>query len=120
MKNKIKFDLFKKEDYLSFSILGLADLEMSTGKTITEIWDDAQNGKFGISLILKSLPIALRDSYPNISSDDVAIKIEQAIENGANINSFVIPVLQAILASGIFGGKKLKAEIPQAEKELCR
>ncbi len=116
MKKTIKFTGFGNDnDYLYFSLEDLIKLEKITGKTIIEIWDNSNNGKFGLTMIAQGLLIGLADCRKGLTESEVLRELSKAAENGTPIVRFINPIFEALMASGIFGGKK---QAPQKATEV--
>ena len=115
MKNTVKFMGFGNDnDYLYFSLEDLIKLEKITGKTVIEIWDNSNNGKFGLTMIAQGLLIGLADCRKGLTESEVLRELAKAAENGTSIVQFITPIFRALTESGIFGGKK---QAPQATAE---
>jgi hypothetical protein len=115
MKNIVKFTGFGNDnDYLYFSLEDLIKLEKITGKTVIEIWDDSNNGKFGLTMIAQGLLIGLADCRKGLTEGEVLRELAKAAENGTSIVKFITPIFLALTESGIFGGKK---QAPQTIEE---
>lgn len=106
MKKTVPFKAFGQDDYLYFDIGKLVQLEQVTGKTVIELWDCSNNGKFGIDLIVKCLAIGLLDCRQNITEKQVMAEMSDAFEKGESLVSFITPIFSALIESGIFGTKK--------------
>lgn len=113
MKKTVQFKAFdNNNDYLCFDIKGLRDVEILTGHTVIELWDYSNMGKFGISLIIQCLLIGLRESREGLTEAIVMQEMSNALENGKSLPQFILPIIEALMATGIFGGKK---QAPQAQ-----
>lgn len=114
MKKIVQFKGFENDnDYLYFDIDSLIKLEKLTGHTVIELWDFGNNGKFGITLIVQCLLVGLAESREGITESIVMREMSKAIESGKNLSAFITPIFQALLESGIFGGKK---QVPEAKE----
>lgn len=122
MKKKTPFKIFQDDDYLYLDIEKLEALEMATldqnGKkmSITEIATSLQNGTFGVSLLIKTLPVALADCR---KVSNIRAEMQGSIEKGNSIVAMCLLLLAAISDSGIFGdlGKLAEAKQPDQEKQ---
>lgn len=106
MKKTVPFKAFGQDDYLYFDIGKLVQLEQLTGKTVIELWDASNSGKFGVDLIVKCLTVGLIDCRQNITEKQVMAEMGDAFEKGESLVSFITPIFSALIESGIFGGKK--------------
>lgn len=100
MKNTIPFEIFEAGQYLQFDIMRLAELETAAGKSISSI---IAAGDVGVSFALMALPIAMKQHYPRVTPQDFVEKIENYLEQGGDLNSILVPIVRAILASGVLG-----------------
>ena len=96
MKKTIPFDLFGEKQELCFTILGIAELEKSMGKSIQQI---VKTADAGVGFCLAALPIALKRLNPHMYLE----KIEKYLEEGGTIDSLAVPLIHAIAASGVLG-----------------
>ena len=98
MKKSIPFELFGPNQFIMFDIQRLAELERALGRDITSI---IRNQYAGIDFCLAALPIGMRQHY---KSPAVFIeKIQTHLENGGSIDDIAVPIIKAIVASGILG-----------------
>ncbi len=118
MKKNIPFTLFGENQYIMFDILRLAELERALGMPINQV---VQRQDAGVNFCLTALPIGMKQHYrpdPKIYAD----KIEQYLEQGGAIDEIAIPIVKAIIASGIFGKtaqeEAEKFEVGEEEKNL--
>ena len=102
MKNTIPFEIFGENQYLKFDIMRLAELETAAGKSIPSI---ISAGDVGISFALTALPIAMKQHFPRATPQDFVEKIENYLEQGGDLNSILVPIVRAILASGMLGNE---------------
>lgn len=100
MKKTVPFEIFGANQYLSFNILDLAKLEQKTGKTIDQI---IATQDVGINFALLALPIAMNQHYHNETPEFFAAKIEEHLESGGTFNDISVPLVRALLVSGILG-----------------
>lgn len=106
MKKTVPFKAFGGDDYLYFDIGKLVQLEQLTGKTVIELWDASNSGKFGVELIVKCLVVGLLDCRQNITEKQIMGEMSDAFEKGESLVSFITPIFEALIESGIFGSKK--------------
>lgn len=96
MKRKIPFDLFGEKQELCFTIMGIAELEKTMGKSIQQIM---RSGNAGVEFCLAAFPIALKRLNPHIYLE----KIEKYLEDGGTIDEVATPLVYAVAASGVLG-----------------
>jgi len=114
MKKTIPFDLLRQGENIYFNIFRLQQLEQLLNKPIIEI---IQKQYMGIDFCLAGLQVGLKHHYPHANAQFYAEKIEEYLDAGnGTINDFIIPVINAIMVSGIIG------EVPkeEAEKNVVR
>jgi hypothetical protein len=99
MKKTVPFEVFGPNQFLMFDILRLSELEKAVGKTINEL---VTNGNAGVEFCLKALPIGMKQHY-RPDPREYAERIEKHLENGGTLNQIEVPIIKAILASGIYG-----------------
>jgi len=116
MKKTIPFNLFGENQYIMFDIIRIAELERALGRNINSL---VASGDAGVDFCLKALPIGMKQHYaPN--PKDYAERIEAHLEAGGKLSDIEIPLIKAILASGIYGksaAKKAEKAIAEAEAE---
>ena len=126
MKNCIPFEIFGENQFLKFDVMRLAELERTSGATITHI---VTSGDVGVAFALAALPIGLRQHYPGGTPQLFAGKLQDYLEGGGDITSVLVPLIQAILASGVMGKTvqaramaSIDAMAPQNEeqKQACK
>ena len=100
MKNTVPFEIFDAGQYLKFDVIRLAELETVMGKSIPSI---IAAGDVGISFALAALPIAMKQHFPHATAQDFADEIEGYLEKGGDLNSILVPIVRAIIASGVLG-----------------
>lgn len=119
MKKKTAFPLFQEDDYLYLDIEKLEALEMATtdqnGKrmAIAEIATALQTGTFGVTHLIKTLPVALSDCR---KIDNIRAEMQKSIEKGSSIMGMCLLLLAAIGDSGIFGDLGKSDEAKQRDK----
>lgn len=108
MKKTVPFGLFGNEtDYLTLNIKDLMTIESITGLSIIEIFRNFTHGAYTLTSIYQILPVA----YDECNKDKeekltVANLIDLALENGVSVTEFGLPIMRAILETGIFGKKQ--------------
>ena len=116
MKKTVPFEVFGPNQYLMFNILRLAELEKATGRTINSMMT---NGDAGVEFCLKALPIAMKQHY-RPDPKEFADRIEKHLENGGTLSDIEVPIIKAIVATGIYGKQDATQEdetTPEAEAE---
>lgn len=102
MKKTVPFELFGANQYLKFDIMRIAELERVCGKSIQTIIAEQQ---IGVDFALKALPIAMKDAYFNKPADFFAEKIESFFDDGGSLEQICVPIIQALLISGVLGSE---------------
>jgi hypothetical protein len=100
MKRSIPFEIFGPNQTIYYDIMRLAELEKALGCSITEV---IQKQDAGINFCLTALPIGMKHHYHKATPLYFAEKIEEYIANGGSLDEIAVPIIKAILASGIFG-----------------
>lgn len=100
MKKTVPFETFGANQYLMFDILRLAELERVIGKSIDQLLNTQD---VGIDFALKALPIAMKQHYNRETPEFFAAKIEEHLESGGTFNDISVPLVRALLVSGILG-----------------
>jgi len=100
MKKSIPFEIIEKNQTIYFDILRLAELERLLGKQITDI---VHSGDAGINFCLAGMQAGLKHHYFNSAPSFYAEKIGEFIDKGGKLDDVAIPIIRAIMASGIFG-----------------
>lgn len=115
MKKSIPFEVFGPNQYIYFDILRLAELERALGRSINEI---LQRQDAGINFCLTALPIGLKHHYHKPTPAFFAEKIEEHLaKDGSSLDDIAVPIVKAILASGVFG-KEVADRAMGVEEEL--
>lgn len=109
MKKTIPFDLFEKGQTIYFDILRLAEFENVMGAPIQQI---IQSGNAGINFCLAGLRVGLKHHNRRADAAFYAEKIGGYLDDGGTIDDIAVPIIRAILASGLFG----KTESAEAEE----
>lgn len=100
MRKTIPFEVFGPNQYLYFDIKRLMKLEEVLGKSIANI---VARHEITINFIVAGLMIGLSHHSKDTSAQWGA-KVEKYFEDGrGDIETLALPILQAIVASGIFG-----------------
>jgi hypothetical protein len=112
MKKTIPFELFEKGQEIYFDIPRLAELEKAVGLPINMIVTKQETG---IGFCLIALRIGLKHHYRKATEDFYAEKMETHFDNDGTLEDIIIPIIRAIMASGIFG----KEAIAKIEKKVA-
>ena len=116
MKKSIPFEVFGPNQYIYFDILRLAELEGALGCSINDI---IQRQDAGVKFCLTALPIGMKHHYHKPTSAFFAEKIEEHLaKDGASLDDIAVPIVKAILASGVFG-KEVADRAMGMEEELA-
>lgn len=100
MIKSVPFELFAPNQYIYFDIARLAMLEKALGVPIPKI---IANSEAGITFCLQGLTVGLRHHYPKGSPQFFAEKLSTYFESGGSIEKVALPIVEAIVVSGIFG-----------------
>jgi hypothetical protein len=100
MKKTAPFELFGPNQFLMFDIMRLAELEAAMGKSIVQIME---SGDAGIRFCITALPIGMKQHYHRATPAFFAEKIEEYLEKGGMIDDIAVPIVKAIVISGVFG-----------------
>ena len=113
MKKTIPFDLFEKGQTIYFDIDRLAQLENVLGDSIINV---VHRGNAGVNFCLAGLLVGLQHEYDKATRDFYAGKIDEYLDNGGTLDELAVPIIRAVLASGIFG--KSEKEIKNANETV--
>ena len=115
MIKTVSFELFgNKEDYLTLNINDLMTIESITGLSIIEIFRNFTHGVYTLTSLYQILPVAYNEcAKDKEEKQTVANLIDSALENGASITDFGLPIMKAILETGIFGKKQEQKKTAQ-------
>lgn len=113
MIKTVSFELFgNKEDYLTLNINDLMTIESITGLSIIEIFRNFTHGVYTLTSIYQILPVAYNEcAKDKEEKQTVANLIDSALENGASITDFGLPIMKAILETGIFGKSRNRKKL---------
>jgi len=100
MRREIKFELFGKNQTIYFDIMRLAELEKRLGCSII---DTIKKGDAGINFCIAGLSVGMRHHYHKARPEDFVKLMEQYFEDGGTLDDLAIPIIRAIVASGILG-----------------
>lgn len=100
MKKTIPFELFEQNQTIYFDILRLAELERSLGMSIVDV---IKRQDAGINFCLTALPIGLKHHNFKATPAFYAEKIETYLDDGGSLDEIAVPIIKAIMISGIFG-----------------
>ena len=112
MKKTIQFELFAPNQTIYFDILRLAELEKALGMPINAIVTKQETG---IGFCLTALRIGMKHHYRKGTDDFYAEKIEKHFEDDGTLEEILVPIIRAIMASGVFG----KEAIAKIEKKVA-
>lgn len=115
MKKSIPFELFGPNQYIYFDILRLAELERALGQSINEV---VQRQDVGINFVLAALQIGMKQHFHKPTPAFFAQKIEEHLaKEGASLDDIAVPIVKAIMVSGIFGKEVADRAMRLAEEE---
>jgi hypothetical protein len=116
MIKKIPFDLFKEGHTIYFDIVRIIELEERLGDSILNV---IRRNEAGMKFCLNGLIVGLKHNYEGLVTPDMIIeKIEKYFDNGGNLDQLAVPVIRALLDSGILGRKQKENERKnEAEKQ---
>ncbi len=100
MKKTIPFELFGAGQTIYFDILRLAELEKVLGDSIINV---VRRQDAGINFCIAGLLVGLKHHYHRPTAALMAEKIEEYLDKGGNLDELALPIVQAILETGIFG-----------------
>lgn len=111
MKKSIPFEVFGHNQFIYFDIKRLMRLEQLLGKSISNI---VATHDITINFIVNSLMVGLAQH----SKDNAAQwtdKVKEFFDAGGSIEDLGVPIIEAIIASGIFG--KIEEEKESTEEK---
>lgn len=100
MIKSVPFELFAPNQYIFFDIARLAMLEKALGEPLPKI---IANSEAGINFCLHGLTVGLKHHYAKASPQFFADKLSTYFESGGSIEKVALPIVEAIVVSGIFG-----------------
>ena len=100
MIKSVPFELFAPNQYIYFDITRLAMLEKALGEPLPKI---IANSEAGINFCLHGLTFGLKHHYAKASPQFFAEKLSEYFESGGSIEKVAVPIIEAIIVSGIFG-----------------
>jgi hypothetical protein len=100
MKKTVPFDLFEEGQSIYFDIMRLAELEKALGDSIINV---VRKQDAGINFCIAGLIVGLKHHYNRVSPATMAEKIEKYLDEGGTLDELALPIISAILGSGIFG-----------------
>ncbi len=100
MIRSVPFELFAPNQCIYFDIARLAMLEKALGEPIPKI---IANSEAGITFCLHGLTVGLKHHYAKASPQFFAEKLSVYFESGGSIEKVAVPIIEAIVVSGIFG-----------------
>lgn len=99
MKKSIPFEAFGQNQFIFFDIKRLMQLEQATGRSVQSI---IASGDVSLSFIINGLAVGMRQHYKDGAAAWTE-RIQKHFDDGGNIDDIGVPLIRAILASGIFG-----------------
>lgn len=96
---QVKCDLFGKGEYIFFNIGRLSRLESELGKPIVTLL----NGNIGITETIAAYKIGLAHMDKKRTTVWYEEKMQALLEEGVTLDAIMMPVLKAIIGSGIAG-----------------
>ncbi len=114
MKKTVPFDCFGAGQTIYFDITRLGELEKVLGDSIINV---VRRQDAGVNFCIAGLLIGLKHHYNRPTPALMAEKIEEFLDNGGTLDDLALPIVQAILASGIFGKADPERKNPTAAKE---
>lgn len=118
MKRTIPFEIFEENQTIYFDIIRLAELEKAVGMSIAEI---VKKQESGINFCLCGLLVGLKHHYHKATLAFYAEKIDEYLDKGGQLDDIAIPIIRAIVASGIFGKEisdKTEEMVKETEKNV--
>lgn len=112
MKHTVPFNLFGKNQELSFDILGIIRLEKSMGKSLQTL---LVSGYAGFDFCVTALQICLGQKNPHIYIEAIEKYLSEP-EHG--IDDIAIPIIQAISISGALGKEQKDAVLKRLYPEI--
>lgn len=103
MKKTVPFELFRPGEEIYFNIVRLAELEKKINKPIVEI---VGTSYIGIDFCLAGIEVGLKQHYPRTTKEQFAEMMGKYLEEGGTLDEIAVPIIKAIMASGIFGQQK--------------
>jgi hypothetical protein len=100
MKKTIPFDLFKEQQTIYFDIARLGQLEDILGDSIVTIM---RTRNAGVKFCMAGLTVGLQHEYPKATVGTYEDLVDAYFDNGGTIDQLSVPIIRAIMVSGIFG-----------------
>lgn len=113
MKKTVPFELFGPNQYIYFDVLRLAELEKALGVSIIKLIADQD---VSISFCIAALTVGLKHHYHKATPTFYAEKMEEFFESGGTIQDVAVPIIKAIVKSGLFG--KAEESTEEIEKNV--
>ena len=111
MKKSIPFEIFGANQYIYFDIKRLMKLEQLLGKSISNI---VATHDVTLNFIVNSLMVGMSQHYKE-TAPQWTERVEKFFDGGGSIEELGVPIIRAVIASGIFG--KIEAEAKEDEDE---
>ena len=106
MIKSIPFEVFGSNQFLYFDIKRLMRLEQLLGRSISNI---VATHDISLNFIVNAAMVGL-SHHSKETAAQWAAKVEQFFYGGGSIEELAVPIIQAIIASGIFGKIENEAE----------
>lgn len=106
MIKSIPFEVFGSNQYLYFDIKRLMRLEQLLGRSISNI---VATHDISLNFIVNAAMVGL-SHHSKETAAQWTVKVEQFFDGGGSIEELAVPIIQAIIASGIFGKIENEAE----------
>lgn len=100
MRKEIPFELFANNQTIYFDITRLAEMEKRLGCSII---DTIKKGDAGVNFCIAGISVGLRHHYHKATPEDYVKLMEKYLDDGGTLDKMAIPIIQAIVASGILG-----------------
>lgn len=114
MKRTIPFDHFGAGQTIYFDITRLGELEKALGDSIINV---VRRQDAGVNFCIAGCLTGLKHHYNRPTPALMAEKIEEFLDNGGTLDDLALPIVQAILATGIFGKAGPERKNPTAAQE---
>lgn len=112
MIKSVPFELFEPGQTLYFNIIRLGQLEKLLDRSLNSIM---ANQEIGVNFCLAGLTIGLQHHYPRATKQFMAEKMETYLDNGGTLDDFAMPIVLAIIESGIMGKADKETDIKNVE-----
>lgn len=99
MIKSIPFEVFGSNQFLYFDIKRLMRLEQLLGKSVSNI---VATHDISLNFIVNAVMVGL-SHHSKESAAQWSVKVEHFFDDGGSIEELAVPIIQAVIASGIFG-----------------